>query len=248
MKVFIAIIAMLVMSEVHAQENKDVKVPGPRKMTAEDYERMLVATGGLVQTPSKGLFIKYINLQKRVPLEKISETVKQIDRIFHFPHVVEESQGDYQSAAALSLKGTNCALVIIVADVVGQPSLLLAPGSRWALVNVSELSVDKPDAEKLVKRVQKELWRAFAYSMGAPNSLSSMCLLRPVIGVEGIDSLKGQTICPEPLSKIMQNAKDMGLSSQKFVPYKKACEEGWAAMPTNHYQKVIWEEVKAKKK
>ena len=219
----------------------------PRKMTAEEQERMLVATGGIVQTPIRGPILKYINLQNRVPVERIAETVLQMDRIFHIPYLIEEGRGDYQSAAGESLKGTNCALVVIIADVADQPSLLLAPGARWALVNVWALSTDKPNAEKLCKRVQKELWRAFSYSLGAPNSMSSMCLLRPVVGLEGIDSLKGQTICPEPLNKILQTARDMGMNPVRLVPYKKACDEGWAPAPTNHYQKAIWEEVKMKK-
>lgn len=247
MKKITVLVLLLSAITVFSQENKSSNSIIPRKMTAEEYERMLVATGGIVQTPIRGPVLKYINLQNRISLERITETVVQIDRIFHLPYMIEVGRGDYQTAAGESLKGTNCALVVIVADVAEQPSLLLAPGSRWVLVNVWALAADKPNEEKLCKRVQKELWRAFSYSLGAPNSMSSMCLLRPVVGLEGIDSLKGQTICPEPLNKILQTAKDMGMNPVRSIPYKKACEEGWALAPTNHYQKAIWDEVKTRK-
>jgi hypothetical protein len=39
----------------------------------------------------------------------------------------------------------------------------------------------------------------------------------------------------------------MGIKPARMTTYRKACEEGWAPMPTNSVQKAIWDEVKVKK-
>jgi len=54
-------------------------------------------------------------------------------------------------------------------------------------------------------------------------------------------------VSPEPYMKIRKTAQKMEIANSILVPYRKACEEGWAPMPTNAIQKAIWDEVKAKK-
>jgi len=39
----------------------------------------------------------------------------------------------------------------------------------------------------------------------------------------------------------------MGMAAPKLVPYLKACQEGWAPVPTNDYQKAVWERVRSEK-
>jgi hypothetical protein len=164
--------------------------------------------------------------------------------------VVLSEREDKRSAASeivAALKGTNVASIIVLVDRLGEPMLLVAPEERWAVVNVAALEGSGATVEVLNARVQKEVWRAFGYLMGAANSSFPGCVMRTVNKPEDLDLLKMNKLSPEPLMKIMSQATAMGITLPKFTSYRKACEDGWAPMPTNSIQKAIWEEVKAKK-
>ena len=64
---------------------------------------------------------------------------------------------------------------------------------------------------------------------------------------EDFDKVDGTVIPPEVYVNVIQNMKILGITQNKMTTYKKACEEGWAATPTNAYQKAIWDRFKAEK-
>ena len=93
-------------------------------------------------------------------------------------------------------------------------------------------------------RTRKELWRAFAYLMGAANSTFEHCLMKTVTNLSDLDALKETVVSPEPLGKVMAHAQKLGMKTLRTATYKKASEEGWAPAPTNDIQKAIWDEAK----
>jgi hypothetical protein len=63
-----------------------------------------------------------------------------------------------------------------------------------------------------------------------------------------LDEINGLALNAETLTRVHQVAIKYGVTPAKMATYKKACEEGWAPMPTNQYQKAVWEEIQNKKK
>ncbi|MDR2850166.1 MAG: hypothetical protein LBW77_06470, partial [Verrucomicrobiota bacterium] len=189
--------------------------------------------------------ILFLNVQTRVPAKVIDEPVELLGKMLRLSATRKDApSGKPAQAAQDALKDAGVAAVIVVGDAAGDPSLLIAPESRWALVNVAALADPGVSPETLAERTQKEVWRAFGYLMGAAHSNFEHCLLKPVLSTEDLDALKTKGLCPEPFNKIMAQAQKLGMKPQRMTTYRKAVEEGWAPAPTNDFQKAIWAELK----
>jgi hypothetical protein len=232
----------------------DGRLPAARPVIhapdASARSNFLARAGGVVLASPDGPAILILNTQKRVPEAAMREVAETIVRFLRLPCVCKSAPKLWQRPVAdaeSALADTNTAVVIVVCDVTGQPALLVAPESRWALVNIRALDAPGTDAATLATRARKEIWRAFGYAMGAANSNFEHCLLKPVFGPRDLDALRVNMICPEPFGKIMAQAQKMGLKMGRFATYRKAVEEGWAPAPTNDIQRAIWEECRGKK-
>ena len=209
---------------------------------------MLARTGGLLEREGEGPALLFLNMQSRVPEGGLAEVPAQLSKVLRAVVSLESVKAPQDPAAALGarLAGGGVAAVVGVCDAPGQPSLLVAPEARWALVNVAALAADRPSAETLAARVRKEQWRAFAHLMGAADSDFAHCLMKPVHSLADLDALATPSVCPEPFNRIMATARKLGARPVRTVTYRKACEEGWAPAPTNDFQRAVWEEIKAK--
>lgn len=236
---------LLVALVVHAQAPTPKGLIPPSMMNTQ----MLARTGGAVQLPAQGPGIKFLNAQARVPSEAIGESISSIQKLIRLSTQTEQVTGKEEAAtlAETALKNAAVAAVVVIIDKPGQPALLIAPESRWAIVNVAALAKGGGSDELLALRTKKEILRAFGYVMGAGNSGYEACVMKPVFRLEELDALKGQTLGPDTLMKTANQATKMGIKPSRMTTYRKACEEGWAPMPTNAIQKAVWEEVKAKK-
>lgn len=217
-----------------------------RTMSPESRAKMLAKTGGIVQSKAEGPSILFLNTQSRIVSDALSAVTARMVVDFMGLNIVLK---DKPSAAPLTealaaLADTNVAAVVVIGDSDGYPALLIAPESRWALVNVAALGGNAVSTELLAKRTQKELWRAFGYLMGAAHSNLEHCLLKPVLTLEDLDALTTNGLSPESFNKIMGLAQKMGMKPSRRTTYRKAVEEGWAPAPTNDFQKAIWEELK----
>jgi len=206
---------------------------------------LLVRTGGMIQPPISGPSILFLNTQKRIPASTLQETFDRIQKLLHLPCVfLTKSATDPVADANKALADKKTAAVIVICDSPSQPALLVAPESRWVLVNVDALGGSDTQPDKLAERAHKELWRAFGYLMGAANSTYEHCLLKPVFSNADLDALSCSTISPEPFGKFMAQAKKLGIKIIRPTTYRKAVEEGWAPAPTNDIQRAIWDELK----
>jgi len=210
---------------------------------------MLARTGGLVQSPATGPAVLFLNVQKRTPEAEVRAVTDAIARTLRLPVTLATREAaDPLAEAATALGTTNVAAVVVIADLPGQPTLLVAPEDRWALVNCAPLGgQDVPD-ELRAGRVRKEIWRAFGYLMGAAHSNFEGCLLKSVLSPADLDALQARTLCPEPFNQFMTHAQKLGIKPVRMATYRKAVEEGWAPAPTNDTQKAIWQEVKSAEK
>jgi hypothetical protein len=217
----------------------------PRVISPAARSNMLAKTGGLIHSPAEGPALLFLNAQTRVAAAALDEPIEQLGKMLRLSATRRDAPADAPVTAALdALKDKGTAAVVVLADSEGYPSLLVAPESRWALVNVAALAGAGVSAETLAERTRKEVWRAFGYLMGAAHSNFEACLMKPVLSPEDLDALKGRSLSPEPFNKIMTHAQKLGMKPQRMTTYRKAVEEGWAPAPTNDFQKAIWAELK----
>lgn len=216
-----------------------------RTISPAARSNMLARTGGIIQAPAEGPAILFLNTQKRVADAALNTPAEQMHKMLRLPTAFKSQPSSEPVTEALNaLKSKDTAAVVVVTDTPGYPSLLIAPENRWAIVNVAALGDKTVAAETLAERTQKELWRAFAYLMGAAHSSVQHCVMKSVLFPEDLDAFDTAELSPEPFSKIIDHAKRLGMKPQRTATYRRAIEEGWAPPPTNDFQKAIWLELK----
>ncbi len=225
----------------------------PAKPTAKDpaagaalRAALLARTGGFVTAPVTGPTILFLNTQEQPTAEPVIRAVTDaLARVLRLPIKMDARvTADPLAATAKLLNDTNIAVVVVVANLPGQPTLLIAPENRWALVNCAPLGGSDVPASLRDERLRKELWRAFGYLMGAGHATSGNCLMQSVRSTAELDALTATGISLENFGRIMTRAKALGIEPQRMSTYRKAVEDGWAPAPTNDVQKTIWNEVK----
>lgn len=193
-------------------------------------------TGGFIEVPQNGKVIQIVN-NGGCDDRLFANIKKMVETSFTFPVTSEaiEKEGarDSNSVARVALVSKD-----------GAPILLCAPDEGWSVVNVKPLLRDNPNEFAFRQRVQKETMRAMAYALGCGNSSARPCLMSEAETLTQLDALP-RTFGPEPMAKTAHTARSRGAVARKFVSYRTACEQGWAATPTNDVQKAIWDEVHA---
>ena len=220
--VLFLVAASLIFSSVSAQES-------PR-------ERMLRETGGFVIKPGtqKGE-VFYVNCQHVAEVEWIKESMAYISEITKFKTSYSEGVFD------VTKPEIHGSITIFIIDDDKLPSLLCAPEIPWVAVNIAKLKIDK--RQFFAARVKKELSRAFAVAAGAVNSQYKGTLMQPVTKVADLDHHVDYRLPADVVARCIPYSREFGLVGELKTTYLCACKEGWAAQPTNEYQKAIWDKV-----
>lgn len=251
-----AVLTLILLATGVAVAEEDIRSKfGPRDTGISEEERIkrrdqkrhekLLRTGGRAYKMScmKGSFL-FVNNQNSVSQDKMDDIIDGLKKAlrcdFRFTNVVDKVTLSNISSQLALLK-TNGAVFIIDDETL--PTILTAPESRWALINIRALSADKPTADTLSERVHRELWRAFAYLCGS-NSLNQYCVVQPAFSLYELDAIRAKSLSEDPLMRSEIGLKAMGVTPYEITTYRQACEEGWAHAPTNEYQKAIWEETR----
>lgn len=199
----------------------------------ERYERMMRATGGLITKPGVGK-IAVINNQDVISDETINSVVGKL--VFQTQFDVEVIKGEFAMYAPPS--GFKAA--VIIANKPELPLSLVAIENLWGLVNVAKLGDKNIDL-----RFTKEFIRVTTVAFGASRSQFTGSPLSSADSVEMLDKFVTDNYTFDCQQSIIRNLTALGMAPATKGTYKKACQEGWAPEPTNEYQRVIWEKVKA---
>ena len=227
--------------------------PKPRAAATNDAARgaamraaLLAKTGGFVTAPASGPALLLLDTRKGAAEKLTASAAANLQQLLRLPvkSLVRAGTDPLAEAARLLADTNTAAAVIVVTELPGQPSLLIAPENRWALVNAAALGAGSVPPALLDERLRKELPRALGYLMGAGHSVGERCLMRGISSPAELDALNARSLSLEPLGRIMTHARSLGMAPIRMAPYRKAVEEGWAAAPTNDAQKAIWNEVK----
>ena len=214
----------------------------PRRVKKIDREKLEAIvykkTGGRLKEPStqKGRFV-YVNCQSEVPSSVLAGHALKLATALKVAIDVEDGAFSLPNPV---LKGEACLYVV---DDPALPMSLVAPESRWAMVNIAPLKT--PKKAFFDARVKKELSRGFAMLAGASNSQFEMALTGCVVKPEGLDEFAGEDIPFDVMRRIEVYMRGYGIAPYRLSTYRKACQEGWAPAPTNDVQKAIWDEVHA---
>lgn len=208
--------------------------------------KLYAKTGGVIQAPATGPQIIFLNAQEIITDQQLNQAATTISKITRLPISVATGKITQPMLDAYKLLApTNVAALLMVVNIPGQPSLLVAPENRWAMVNAAPLADAETSADLHRERLLKEVWRGFGYLMGAANSTMNPCLLKGVIVPNDLDDLKAVSLSIEPLQKIVSYSRVIGMTPSRLTTYRNAVIEGWAPAPTNDIQRAIWQEVKA---
>ena len=207
-------------------------------MTRPMSEKRLKATGGWVIKPGtqKGE-LAYVNCQSSAKKEWILESMTSFFKMTRLNLKLKDGKFDIKSPA---VQGNLSIFIVEDADL---PMSLIAPEARWALVNVARLKSEKEPFFKA--RVKKELSRVGAMLCGGYKSSYPGNLTEPVLKAEDLDVRTTDALPVDVLGRFPSYLETYGLAPGMMLTYRNACEEGWAAAPTNDYQKAIWEEINA---
>lgn len=226
----------------------------PEKLRATIRRVQERKTGGVVRKAgsAKGEFV-VIDAQNAVPADALAPILEVIDNLIRVRAKIVRA--DAKAAAPRNAKAAIAkaggVLGVVLSDGAGDATsgstLLVAPEDGWAVVDVSALAKDGPDAATLAARVRKEALRAFAFVAGGAYVARGEPLMRDVLTAKDLDAVGFERFGIEEISHLRGSTVRYGLVPWHQTTYLEACREGWAPAPTNEFQRAIWEKVKADK-
>lgn len=193
--------------------------------------------GGFVEKPGSGRgSIVYVDCQKTAPKAWIDESIAYFSEVTKFKVSYAEGAFDLKNP-----KVEGNATIFIIDDET-LPSILVAPESRWALVNIAQIAQEKRPVF-FEQRTKKELSRAFAYLCGATGSRYERSLTRGITRLSELDKNPDYELPMDVVQRFWDYMKPLGVMPVQRATYMKACQEGWAPAPTNGVQQAIWDKV-----
>ena len=228
-------------------------VPKDGKYTVEQIkardERVLKKTGGFIHQPAEGPLALLVDARAK-PTATFDEVARVYKLATHLDaQVAKEARGDtppLDFAKAKMSSAKPLMLVMVVEGVPGQPILSVFPEERVGIVNADKLKGgDDPSAPEM--RVMKETWRAIGFVGGLGFSPAENDIMQPLYSLKELDANRYPFIQPMNMARMYKMWKRFGVKKERRIPYRVAVQKGWAAQPTNDYQRAVWEQVKADK-
>ncbi len=217
----------------------------PKEQEEYRWKKAMKRFGGWLTKEGSGAgHVAFVDTTSRLPAGWLQKAVDEIEDLVECRMVAQASTNAVTLAnAAKELLRTHAGAAVFLVDDPALPSLLVAPESDWAFINLAALAEGGPDEKKFLFRVEKEIWRTFGYLCGAAESNMGGCVLSPVNTIEDLDAIPSKFICPEPMNALRRHLEHVGVKPYYRTTYMEACREGWAHQPTNEYQQAIWDKV-----
>lgn len=231
-KILITLVAACTMISYAADKKPELTDAEKAAKKAAARQRMMEKTGGIIEKAGTGRVV-IVNAQEKISTDAIVGRIKQFNNAIRVKIDVEKGTWKFGDKVPV---GANAA-VFVVNDP-NLPISLLAPEEQWGVLNVAKIDSGA--------RFNKAFARVVISTLGAGVSQFKGSPMQTVKCVEDLDNLLSEGITFDALQSIMRNLQNLGVTQARKTTYRRACMEGWAAQPTNDYQKVIWEEVHAK--
>ena len=204
-------------------------------------KRFLEHTGGKILRPgTRRGEVTYVNCQKRADSAWLEESREYMAAYSKFNVTMRDGTFDLASPKIYG----NASLFVV--DDESLPPLLVAPESRWAVVNVAKLAKDAKPAF-FEARVKKELTRGFCLLCCAANSQFPRALTGGVTTPADLDKFPDHHLPVDIEKRMASYMEPFGVTPAVMSTYRQACREGWAPPPENDYQKNVAEAVAREK-
>ena len=205
---------------------------------SEVRERIYRHFGGNLKVPGKQKGkVVIVDSASNLPKQSLDAVIKQFDDTIHIAIEVQKGEFSFESP---KIQGEATVFIVDEAEL---PMSLIAPESRWALVNVAKLKSEKPQFYDA--RIRKETVRTLVALLGGCNSTYPDALTGCVLRAEDLDRFADTRLQVEIEQRLPSYIEKLGITPYVMTSYRKACEEGWAPAPTNDVQKAIWDKVHA---
>ncbi len=247
-KSLLTVVSGLLAASLLAATEVEQKMLTPEEIAQKQVAaraRMQKSTGGIIIKEGEGQ-IAFVNCQKKVSEADIKARAELLQKMLNVKVEVVpcpesasvwDSQGLAAGMKSIQLPKDTVAQVYVV-DTEKIPTLsLVAVEAGWGVVNVRELTPGK--------QTTRELNRVAVMVFGGFVSQFKASPMQTVRSPEDLDKLVGEGITFDAVQAMMRNLQGRGVTPMRRTTYRRACEEGWAPAPTNEYQKVIWEKIKA---
>lgn len=210
-------------------------------------ERVLKKTGGFIHQNAEGPQTLLVDARQKPTL-----TLDEVARVYKLAthleaQVAKETRGDASPLAFAKKMLAERKPLMLVAIIEGSedlPALSVYPEERVGLVNADKLKGGN-DPSLPEMRVSKEVWRAIGFVGGLGFSPAENDIMQPIYTIKELDANRYPFIQPMNMARMQGMWKRFGVKKERRIPYRVAVQEGWAAQPTNDYQKAIWDEVRA---
>ena len=240
-----------IIAEAKAEAEKAVAA-GKGKVSAADIlmnrPEALRMTGGFLDVPAEGTSIILIDSREKGggacgQFKEVFEDLSKMNVVLEKTPVKDGDCPLNAVKARLAATGAAYALAVVECDK-GAATLAVFPDDRVAIVNAALLKGgDDPLAIEV--RVVKELWRGLGFVSGIGYAPFPNDVFQPAYSISELDALAYQVMQPLHFQKMYKEMERFGVKRSRHIPYRLAVFEGWAASPTNEYQRIVWDEVKA---
>ena len=260
MKTLIAVIVMAVSVAACAEAKTseiDVKVaeiakkaeaaakPKMTRAQIENRPEVLKKTGGFVDSPAAGTAIVVVDARAKsggAP-DQFATVYRDLSKMLVTVEKTPLKEGTCPvTLAAERLAAHKAAFAMVVIDEEKYSGLMVIPEDRLVVVNAAKYK-EGADPVRREERVIKELWRGLGFVSGIGYAPFKNDVFQPVYTIPELDALEYQVMQPMNFQKMYGMMAKYGIKRARHIPYRLACMEGWAAQPTNEYQKAIWEQV-----
>lgn len=209
----------------------DASVP----LTKEQrYRRRMMMTGGFVRdTRKQHGRVVLVDCQSAADAKWISNAASVIANNLRITVDVERGEFDLMNPKC------RAEATVFIVDDKKLPMSLIAPETRWSMLNVGKLKAAK--RSYFETRTMKAITRAVVPLLGGADSQYPCCLMGNVLKPEDFDKFPTSQLPVDVVARMEKNMEGLGIGQWRDVFYREACQQGWAAEPTNEFQKAIWE-------
>lgn len=210
-------------------------------------ERVMKKTGGFIHQEAEGPQTLLVDARQK-PTLTLDEVARVYKLATHLEAQVAKEPRNGANPLAFARKMLDerkpLMLVAIIEGSEDLPALSVYPEERVGIVNADKLrGGDDPSLPEM--RVSKEVWRAIGFVGGLGFSPAENDIMQPIYTVKELDANRYPFIQPMNMARMQGMWKRFGVKKERRIPYRVAVQEGWAAQPTNDYQKAVWQEVRA---
>ena len=231
-----------VLAGAYAFADGEAAPSGGEKPVAANAAQVARLGGYVVYPGSQKGSVAFIDTQGAV------DVAKDFHEVFgHFQRqvpvkldLVKAGAGDAKSLK----KDANATFAVVFVSDDKEPPTVVVPEEGYAVVNFAKYTTGlklPADNAKYTRRCARAALKAFVLLCGGGGSRFPGHVTAAHTPQE-LDFAQDK-LPIDIQSSVKKYLSDAGVTPMRRTIYRRACQEGWAPMPTNDVQKAIWREV-----